>query len=107
MNSAGVQVEFDDKVNTPSGIRRLADIPNVQTLEIPPVDFLVPGMIARNTITVWTGACGTGKSFIALAMGVAVATGASFWDAVVNGHLSWTLTMKRCLRCEGSARLAR
>jgi len=41
MNSSGVQVEFDDKLYTPAAIRRLADIPNVQILQIS-VDFLLP-----------------------------------------------------------------
>jgi len=80
MSVQGVPLDFDGKVSTPTAekIRRLRDIPNIQSLEIPPVDFLAPGIIARNTITIWTGACGSGKSFLGMAMAVAVATGGEF-----------------------------
>jgi hypothetical protein len=59
-------------------IQRLQDIPNIQTLEIPPIEYLVPGMIARNTITLWTGADGTAKTLLAQNMAVAVASGTQF-----------------------------
>src|SRR5712691_11360985 len=76
----GVHLDFDEPIITPTErkIRGLADIPNLQTMEIPPVNYLVPGMIARNTITLWTGADGTAKTFLAMKMAVAVAKGGEF-----------------------------
>jgi hypothetical protein len=53
-------------------------IPNIQTMEIPPIDYLVPGMISRKTITLWTGADGTGKTFLLQSLSIAVATGGLF-----------------------------
>jgi hypothetical protein len=79
-NGHGVHLEFDGEIITPTEgrIRHLKDIPNIQTLEIPPIDYLVPGLIARNTITLWTGADGTAKTFLAQSMAIAVATGGYF-----------------------------
>ncbi len=80
MSTNDVHVDFDQSIISPSPgtIRRLADIPNLQTMEIPPIDYLVPGMISRNTITLWTGADGTAKTFLAMKMAIAVATGGEF-----------------------------
>ena len=80
MSTNGVHLDFNQPVISPSPgtIRRLADIPCIQTMEIPPIDYLVPGMISRNTITLWTGADGTAKTFLALKMAIAVATGGEF-----------------------------
>ena len=80
MSANGVHVDFEQPIITPSPgtIRRLADIPCIQTMEIPPIDYLVPGMISRKTITLWTGADGTAKTFLALKMAIAVATGGEF-----------------------------
>src|SRR5437870_10438013 len=76
----GVDLDFGGAVVTPTlgNIRRLQDVPNVQTLQIPPIDYLVPGLIPRNTITLWTGADGTAKTFLALKMAIAVASGGEF-----------------------------
>jgi hypothetical protein len=59
--------------------RRFQDIPEIQVLNIPPVDYIVPALgIARNTITLWTGEDGSGKTILAYAMSGAVARGQSF-----------------------------
>lgn len=59
--------------------RRLEDIPEIQLLDIPPADYIVPALgIARNTITLWTGEDGSGKTILAQAMSAAVAQGQSF-----------------------------
>ena len=35
------------------------------TMEIPPIEYIVPALgIARNTIVLWTGADGDGKTFL-------------------------------------------
>lgn len=59
-------------------IRLLSDIPSIQLLEVPEREYVVPGVIARSTITLWTGECGSGKSFLLLKMAVAVASGGEF-----------------------------
>jgi AAA domain-containing protein len=80
VSTNGVHLDFDQPIISPSPgtIRRLSDIPNLQTMEIPPIDYLVPGMISRNTITLWTGADGTAKTFLAMKMAIAVAAGGEF-----------------------------
>jgi hypothetical protein len=56
--------------------RHFQDIPEIQLLDIPPADYIVPALgIARNTITLWTGEDGSGKTILAYAMSVAVAQG--------------------------------
>lgn len=67
-----------ESATTTAKIRRLQDIPNIQTLEIRPADFLVPGLIARETIMIWTGPCGDMKSLLIQNMAVAVASGGEF-----------------------------
>ena len=50
-------------------ILRFVDIPDIATIEIPSVEYLVPALgIARNTITLWTGPDGDGKTYLAQAM---------------------------------------
>ena len=62
-----------------SKITKFADIPDIITMEIPPVEFLVPALgIARNTITLWTGSDGDGKTYLAQVMALAVARGDVF-----------------------------
>src|SRR5213083_2551305 len=76
--SDGVRLNFNEQIITSAPIRKLGDIPCIQTLEIAPIDYLVPGMISRRTITLWTGADGTAKTFLAQKMAIAVATGGEF-----------------------------
>ena len=74
MSEHGVHLDF-----TPKKIRGFADIPDIVTMDIPPMEYLVPSLgIARNTIVLWTGADGDGKTYLAQAMAVAVARGAEF-----------------------------
>lgn len=61
-----------------SKILRFGDIPDIMTMAIEPIDYLVDRLISRNTITLWTGADGTAKTFLAQKMAVAVATGGTF-----------------------------
>lgn len=78
--SFGVPLKFDGKLTAASvpKIRKLEEIPDVMTMAIPPIEWLVDRMIARGTITLWAGAGGTAKSFLAQKMGIAVATGSKF-----------------------------
>ena len=64
---------------TSNRVRHFNDIPEIQSLNIPPADYIVPALgIARNTITLWTGEDGSGKTAVAYAMVCAVARGQSF-----------------------------
>jgi archaellum biogenesis ATPase FlaH len=78
----GVPLDFTEDIVTPSSnqrIRSFADIPDITTLEIPPAEYLVPAMgIARNTICLWTGPDGDGKTYLAQTMALAVSRGAEF-----------------------------
>ena len=77
---ADVHVEFDAHPT-----QQLADridgfnqIPDVMTMEIAPIEYLVDGMFSRKTIHLWTGSDGTAKTFLAQKMAIAVATGGTF-----------------------------
>src|SRR5215472_18832215 len=60
-------------------IRCFADIPNLLTMEVPAVEYIVPALgISRNSITLWTGMDGDGKTYLAQAMTAAIATGREF-----------------------------
>jgi hypothetical protein len=81
MNADGIPLEFDGSIVTSSQkhIRRFVDIPDITTMAIPPVDYLVPALgIARNTIALWTGPDGDGKTYLAQVMALAVASGSMF-----------------------------
>ena len=85
--SDSVPINFTDRENAyrnaanrpPSAeIRKFDQIPDIMTMQVPPIDWLVDGLIARGTITLWTGTDGTAKTFLAQKMAIAVATGGSF-----------------------------
>jgi hypothetical protein len=76
----GVAMEFDAAPTRQIAekIRGFDQIPDIMTMEIPPIEYLVDGMIARKTITLWTGTDGTAKTFLAQKMAIAVASGLTF-----------------------------
>jgi archaellum biogenesis ATPase FlaH len=75
---SGAPLEFGAS-NQSQRIRRLVDIPDIRTMQIPPVEYIVPALgIARNTITLWTGPDGEGKTFLAQVMALAVSRGDTF-----------------------------
>jgi hypothetical protein len=60
-------------------ITKFADIPDVLAMEVPALESIVPALgIARNTIVLWTGADGDGKTFLVQSMAVATARGSEF-----------------------------
>jgi hypothetical protein len=59
-------------------IRQFDQIPDIMTMEIQPLNWLVDGMIARNTMTLLTGTDGTAKTLLAQKMAISVASGADF-----------------------------
>jgi hypothetical protein len=76
----GSPLGFDNfpTASTAERIRQFDQIPDIMQMEIPPIEYLVDGMIARKTITLWAGMGGTAKSFLAERMAIAVATGSQF-----------------------------
>lgn len=75
----GVALAFDGSVTAGIKIRSFTDIPDITTMKVPAVEYVVPALgIARNTISMWTGADGDGKTYLAQAMAIAVARGDSF-----------------------------
>jgi hypothetical protein len=79
----GLKIDFDSapSASIASGqrIRRFDQIPDVITMQIPPVEYLVPALgIARNTVTLWTGPDGDGKTYLAQVMSLSVAGGREF-----------------------------
>ncbi len=81
MSLDGVPMEFDGVpvTSTPGRIRSFLEIPDIITLDIPPVEYIVRALgIARNTITLRTGADGDGKTYLVQALAVAVARGGDF-----------------------------
>jgi archaellum biogenesis ATPase FlaH len=64
---------------TSGRIRCFADIPDLLTMDIPPVEYVVPALgISRNSITLWTGPDGDGKTYLAQTMTAAIARGDEF-----------------------------
>jgi len=76
----GVAMEFDAAPTRQIAdkIRSFDQIPDIMTIEISPICWLVDDMIARETITLWTGTDGTAKTFLAQRMAIAVALGGEF-----------------------------
>jgi archaellum biogenesis ATPase FlaH len=71
----GIRLDFNEK----GRIRSFLDIPNIITMEVPPVEYLVLALgIARNSITLWTGPDGDAKTYLAQSMSIQVARGADF-----------------------------
>lgn len=61
-----------------NSVRKYEQIPDLMTMDIPPMEPLVDGMIARKTLSLWTGPDGAAKTFLVQKMGIAVATGGQF-----------------------------
>jgi archaellum biogenesis ATPase FlaH len=75
----GVALAFDGSITSGAKIRSFAEIPDIIGMKFPRVEYIVPALgIARNTITLWTGADGDGKTYLAQAMAIAVARGDAF-----------------------------
>ena len=61
-----------------TAIREFDDIPDLTTLDIKPVQYIVAGIIPRGTVTLLTGDPGVGKSYLLFALGIALARGTDF-----------------------------
>ena len=67
--------------NSAAPIRGFDSVPNLLTMQIDPMDYVVQGLIPSRSLTLWTGTDGTAKTFLAQKMAVAVSTGAKFLGA--------------------------
>lgn len=80
--NGGVHVDFDEAptadIANGEHIRKFEDIPDIMLMEIPEIDWIVPGVIARQTMALWTGSDGAAKTFLIQKLSVAVATGGTF-----------------------------
>ncbi|HEY4930056.1 MAG TPA: AAA family ATPase [Terriglobales bacterium] len=64
--------------NTSQSIRSVMDLPNITSADIQPPEWLIDGLIPRGSLTLWVGTDGCAKSWLALAMADAVASGGAF-----------------------------
>lgn len=80
MKSSHVPIDFDAAPTAAisNRIRRFDDIPDIMTMNIPPIDYLVDGIIPRKSITLWAGSDGVAKTMLVESMAVAVAVGGQF-----------------------------
>jgi hypothetical protein len=78
--NGGVRVDFDSAPTAVLAKRifKFDDVPDIMTMEIPPIEWIVPDIIARGTITLWAGSGGAAKSYLVESLCVAVATGGVF-----------------------------
>jgi hypothetical protein len=70
------KVLSDDRVT--DAIKGFDDIPDLFSLSLPEMRFVVPDLITEGSVTQWTGKPGCKKSMLTLDLGVAVATGREF-----------------------------
>jgi len=67
--------------NSPAPIRGFDSVPDLLTLQIDPMDYVVQGLLPRKSLTLWTGIDGTAKTFLAQKMAFEVSTGGRFLGA--------------------------
>jgi archaellum biogenesis ATPase FlaH len=65
-------------VGEESSIRTSANIPDIFSLQVPEMDYLIADILPRGNVMLLTGNPGCGKSFLALKMAVSVAMGGKF-----------------------------
>ena len=59
-------------------IRKFEQITDIMSMDIPPIDYVVDGLIARGTLSLWAGSDGVAKTFMIQRLAVEVARGGSF-----------------------------
>jgi hypothetical protein len=64
----------------------ISQLPDVRTFAAQEIEFLVPGVVVKNTITLITGPPGSGKTTLALWMGNAVARGGEILGGTCEQH---------------------
>jgi hypothetical protein len=66
----------------PTAISRYGDIPDIMEIDVPPLDWVVDGLFPRKSLTLWAGADGTAKTYLAMKMAIAVSLGSSFLNRI-------------------------
>jgi hypothetical protein len=64
--------------SSPATIRTWDEIPNIFTLDVPPTEWMVEGILPRASVTLIAGEPGSYKTWLALALLRGVATGGNF-----------------------------
>jgi hypothetical protein len=74
--------ELEETAPAPPRVEKLRrlDVAYMAANEPPEVDWVAPGLVAREAVTMIHGAAGLGKSMLALALAVAVTRGAPFMN---------------------------
>jgi hypothetical protein len=67
--------------NSPAPIRGFDSVPDLLTMQIDPMDYVVQGLLPRKSLTLWTGIDGTAKTYLAQNLAIAVSTGGKFLGA--------------------------
>jgi AAA domain/DnaB-like helicase N terminal domain len=67
--------------NSPAPIRGFDSVPDLLTLQIDPMDYVVQGLLPRKSLVLWTGIDGTAKTYLAQNLAIAVSTGGKFLGA--------------------------
>jgi hypothetical protein len=64
--------------NGSASIRAFDSVPDLLSMEIEPMDYLVQALIPARSLTLWTGVDGTAKTYLAQNLALAVASGGRF-----------------------------
>jgi predicted ATP-dependent serine protease len=81
MSETRVPLDFGGPSVTPSPrIQRFEQIPDILSIDVPEVEYVCPGLVAKGTITLWYGGDGIGKSYTVQKMAVEIARGGSFLE---------------------------
>src|SRR4051812_38388695 len=70
--------QAETPVQVSSAIRTIADLPNIHNIQAQPIDFMVEGFIARQSVSVIASESGAGKSTLFAAIAAAVSEGTNF-----------------------------
>jgi hypothetical protein len=67
--------------NSSAPIRGFDSVPDLLTMQIDPMDYVVQGLLPRKSLTLWTGTDGVAKTYLAQNLAIAVSTGGKFLGA--------------------------
>jgi AAA domain/DnaB-like helicase N terminal domain len=74
----GIAAQYESDNSETNHVRGFDSVPDLLSLEITPLDYLVQGLIPTRSLTLWTGTDGTAKTFLAQNLAIAVSTGGKF-----------------------------
>ncbi len=67
--------------NGQAPIRGFDSVPDLLTMQITPMDYIIQGLLPRKSLTLWAGIDGTAKTYLGQNLAIAVATGGKFLGA--------------------------